>query len=74
MLEKIIQNINEMRESKDLEAININLNSHLRDDLGLDSFDLAELTVRLEDEFGIDVFEDGIVNTIEEILGKLKIK
>ncbi len=44
---------------------------HLRNDLGFDSLDLAELTVRIEAEFGIDVFEDGIVNTVEEILIKL---
>jgi len=40
----------------------------------LDSLDLAELTVRLEEEFGVDVFEDGIVETVEEILTKLSKK
>lgn len=35
------------------------------------SFDLAELTVKIEDEFDIDIFEDGLVNTIGEIYAKL---
>jgi acyl carrier protein len=50
----------------------IGLDSHLRNDLGMDSLDLAELTVRIEAEFDVDIFEDGIVNTIGEILQKLK--
>lgn len=43
----------------------------LRNDLGLDSLDLAELTVRIEEEFKIDIFENGIVNTIGEIKYKI---
>lgn len=45
-----------------------------RKDLGFDSLDLAELTVRIEAEFGIDIFDDGIVNTIGEILEKIEQK
>lgn len=48
--------------------------SSLRNDIGFDSLDLAELTVRIEAEFGIDIFEDGIVNTIGEILEKIEQK
>ena len=44
---------------------------HLRDDIGFDSLDLAELTVRIEAEFGTDIFEDGVVNTVDEIFKKL---
>ena len=40
-------------------------------DIGLSSFDLAELTVRLEDVYNVDVFEDGVVETIGEITFKL---
>ena len=43
----------------------------LREDLNLDSFDLAELTVKIEDEFDIDIFEEGLVLTVGEILNKL---
>ncbi len=44
---------------------------HLRNDIGFDSLDLAELTVRIEAEYDIDIFEDGIVNTVSEIFQKL---
>lgn len=47
---------------------------HLRNDIGFDSLDLAELTVRIEAEFGIDIFEEGIVSTVGEIAGKLDLK
>ena len=50
----------------------INLSDTLRDDIGFTSFDLAELTVRIEDEFDIDIFEDGLVNTVGEIIEKLR--
>jgi acyl carrier protein len=43
----------------------------LRDDLGFDSFDLAELTVRIEDASGIDIFVGGIIETVGEIEAKL---
>lgn len=49
----------------------ISENTSLRDDLHLDSFALAELTVKIEAEFGVDVFDDGIVYTVGEILKKL---
>lgn len=45
---------------------------HLRNDIGFDSLDLAELTVRIEAEYDIDIFEDGIVNTAGEIFKKLE--
>lgn len=50
----------------------INSETKLREDLGLTSFDLAELTVKIEDEFDIDIFEDGLVSTVGEIFAKLE--
>ena len=41
-------------------------------DLGLSSFDLATLTVKIEDEFDVDIFEDGLVSTIGEIIEVLE--
>lgn len=65
--------INEMREENDQEVIaKLDSSMHLRDDLEFDSLMLAELTVRIEDEFEIDIFEDGIVQTIGEIEQKLE--
>ena len=64
--------INEIRAAKELAPIEtVNAETKLREDLGLTSFDLAELTVKIEDKFDIDIFEDGLVNTIGEILEKL---
>lgn len=45
--------------------------TRLREDLGFDSFDLAELTVLVEDAFGADIFEDGVVESLGDIMGKL---
>ncbi len=50
----------------------INSDTKLREDLNLTSFDLAELTVKIEDEFDIDIFEDGLVSTVGEIFAKLQ--
>lgn len=44
----------------------------LTDDLGFDSLDLAEMTVRLEDKYGVDVFEDEVVDEVGEVLNKLE--
>ena len=72
MKEKVLAIINEIRATKELSAVSsLNVNDNLRNDLDLTSFDLAELTVRIEDEFDIDIFEDGLVNTIGEVLAKL---
>ena len=46
--------------------------SDLRRDLALDSFDLAELTVRIQAKFDVDVFADSNVSTVSEIIEKLK--
>jgi acyl carrier protein len=53
------------------ESKNITENSNLRNDIGFDSLDLAELTVRIEAAYDIDIFKDGIVNTVGEILQKI---
>ncbi len=54
--------------------IEISLDLNLRNDIGYDSLDLAELTVRIEAEFDVDIFENGIVRTVGEIVEKLDIK
>ena len=72
MQTKVLEVINDIRASKNMEAVvTLNEGDKLRDVLGLTSFDLAELTVRIEDEFDIDIFEDGLVNTVGEIYAKL---
>ena len=72
MKEKILQIINVVltnRSKKKLTQISPEL--HLRNDIGFDSLDLAELTVRIEAEYDIDIFEDGIISTISEIFDKI---
>lgn len=68
----MLEIINEIRVVKGLTPISVmNPAMTLRDDLNLTSFDLAELTVKLEDEFDIDIFEDGLVSTLGEVFNKL---
>ncbi|WP_027450978.1 acyl carrier protein [Xylanibacter brevis] len=72
MEEKVLSIINEIRAAKEMAPVEtINADTKLREDLNLTSFDLAELTVKIEDEFDIDIFEDGLVSTIGEIYAKL---
>ena len=72
MQEKILEIINTVLDNRTKDKItSINPDTHLRNDIGFDSFDLAELTVRIEAEYDVDIFEDGIVNTIGEIFDKL---
>lgn len=69
MKELLLLKINEVLEGKSMPILtDINSNTILRDGLGLDSFDLAELTVRIEEETDIDIFSNGIVTTVGEIL------
>ena len=68
-IKKIIEEIFE--ENEEVLSSEINEETNLRD-LGLTSFDLATLTVKIEDEYGVDIFEDGIVMTVGEILERLR--
>jgi acyl carrier protein len=60
--------INEIQEENGLKISNvINDNDDLVNDLGLDSLDLAQLTVIIEDIYGVDIFEEKIIRKIYEI-------
>lgn len=73
MEKRILEIINEIRSHNGLKAVEtINPETDLRKDLDLSSFDLAELTVTIEDEFGVDIFENGLINTVGEIYAQLK--
>ena len=72
MLEMLMKMINEIINKKGNQpVVELKTDTSLRNDYGFDSLDLAELTVRIEDEFGIDIFEHGNVDTISEILKRL---
>lgn len=62
--------LSEKEEGSPVDALS--RGASLTDDLGLDSLDLAEMTVRLEDRYGVDVFEEEVVDEVGEVLDKLE--
>ncbi len=65
--------VNEMRSYKGQDPLDgLDSSTRLREDLAMDSFDLAELTVKIEEAFGVDVFADGLVATIGEVENRLQ--
>jgi len=72
MQEKLLAIINSIKKNKFEETVlEITAEQRLREDLNFDSFDLAELTVKIEEEFGVDIFEDGLISSVNEIYAKL---
>ena len=72
MIEQITKIVIEILEDNGGKlTIEVTKDTQLRD-LDLTSFDLATLTVKIEDEFDVDIFEDGIVSTIGEIIEVLE--
>lgn len=69
-LEKIISSVLQNRGKQ--ITVSISEDTRLREDLGMDSLDLAELTVKIEAEYDIDIFSDGLVNSVAEILRKFE--
>ena len=73
MEKKILQIINKVLENNSQKKVeSIDSETNLWNDIGLDSLGLAELTVLIEAEFDIDIFENGIITTVGEIFEKLK--
>ena len=71
-IEELLQIINTVLDNRDKVLISeISENTSLRDGCGMDSLDLADLTVRIEAAFDVDIFEDGVVETIGDILKKI---
>ena len=72
-MDKLLEIVNVVLQNRGKRTLKaISENSSLRDDLGLDSLDLAELTVRIEAEYDVDIFEDGVVTTVGEILANIQ--
>lgn len=70
--DRVLQLVNRVRAGKGLPSLDfIEPHADLRRDLGMDSLDLAELTVRIEEKFGVDVFEAGIVYRWGDIVSRL---
>lgn len=65
--------VNRVRRNKGMpELLALASDLHLRDDLQFDSLDLAELTVRIEECFGVDVFEQGVVQRWGEVCARVQ--
>ena len=71
---KVIEIIKKIIVENDIEfsVDEINDSTLLTNDLGLDSLDLALLTVEIESEFGVDIFENGLISRVGEIFEQLK--
>jgi acyl carrier protein len=69
----VLNIINEILISENKETIDCyNDKLKLREDLEFDSLMLAVLTVKIEDAFKIDIFENGIVHTVGDVVNKVK--
>ena len=69
---QLLEIVNVVRANKGRPALPaLKPEMRLREDCQFDSLDLAELTVRIEEASGVDVFADGVVRTIGEIQAKL---
>jgi acyl carrier protein len=61
--------ITTLLEQRGAGGIEVNSESTLTGDLGLDSLELAELSAVLEDEIGYDPFSEGIVpETVAQLI------
>ena len=67
---KILSRMMKLKESA------ITLESHLRDDLGVDSVDIWEIITKMEEEFGIHIDENDAreVGTVQHIVSLVKDK
>jgi acyl carrier protein len=74
MKKKVIELIKNLILENNIEVSTeeINDSTSLTNDLGLDSFSLAQLTVEIESEFGVDIFEEGVISTVGDIFNQLK--
>ena len=74
MKEKVIEIIKNLIIENGIEVSTeeINDSTSLMNDLGLDSFNLAQLTVEIESEFGVDIFENRVISSVGDIFKQLK--
>ena len=73
MKNKLLELINEILENSNREPIStLDEETSLRNDIGFDSIDLAVFTVKVENIFEVDIFEAGNIDTIKDVLERLK--
>lgn len=73
MLEKLIEIV---EEQLNVEGKEITEGTNFKEDLGVDSLDLFELVMALEEEFGIEIPSDDLENitTVGAVIEYLKSK
>ncbi len=73
MEEKVIKLISDATK---VEASKISLETSFVDDLNLDSLDIVELMMKMEDEFGVEIPEDEAENlkTVKDVVTYLQNK
>lgn len=73
ILSSLLTIVNEVRTNKRQPPIDaLMLSMRWREDLGFQSLDLAELTVRIEEKFVVDIFADEIVVSVGEVVQKIE--
>ena len=71
-MEKLLEILNELLSTIGIDPVDkLEPHTNLRSDLEIDSISYAELIVRLEDEFGIDVNENGRADTVGDLITRL---
>jgi acyl carrier protein len=71
--EKVIKLVSEATK---MDAANISADTNFIDDLNLDSLDMVEMMMKMEEEFGVEIPEDETENlkTIGDVTSFLKSK
>lgn len=69
---RVLDIINEaLRDHGKLPINKLNRNESLRDDLGIDSLTMVDIVISFEEEFGIDLFEGGMIQKVDDLLNLL---
>lgn len=69
---ELLEVINKVLENNGYQTISeLNDDMNLKNDIGFDSFMLAELTVEIEEACNVDIFKDSLVFTVGDIKKKL---
>lgn len=70
-IEKVIKIVSEATK---VEATNIKAETNFIDDLNLDSLDMVEMMMKMEEEFGVEIPEDKTedLKTINDVTNFLK--
>ena len=72
-MSKVIELINDIRDAKgEAPLTDVTEATSLRNDVGMDSIDLAEFTARLDAPYSVDIFAQGIVDSVGEVLERLQ--